>query len=191
MKYVGIAWMVIVFVFCFALMAYAEEDKTEMVKAQAIAEAEAKLQPLANKVKDQFDEVLKDRKLGYTEMDILRKAIVKYQTNLDTANKHLAVYKTSLASEVYPPAVKLTKLYFTIFFLSDGGWHHQDEMRLLVAKEGVGLQDIESVAPIGFVIFLAFCFIIALLISESTGSAMAALWAVILFTMAIVAVFFF
>jgi hypothetical protein len=147
MKYAGTVCGIVVFVLCFALMAYADptapatEDKTEATKVAAEAEAKAQLKPYADRVKNQFNEVLKDRELAYEEMKLLRKAVKSYQSKLANVNKHLAVYKVSLISEAYPPAVKLTELYFTNLFFGNGRWH-KDEMRLLAAKEGVDIQNI-------------------------------------------------
>ena len=76
MKLWTMTWTAFVMVFCFAIAAYAQEtDKTEMVKAQVIAEAEVKLQPLEANINILFDETLKDRQIKWEEMEKLDAAI--------------------------------------------------------------------------------------------------------------------
>ena len=164
MKLWTMTWTAFVMVFCFAVAAYADpvgEDKTEAVKIQAIVEAEAKLQPLEANIKTIFDETLKDRRIQYSEMKKLDAAIEKYETELKAVNQHMAIYGYARESRAYQPAIELNKLYFPgYFFLSDGRWH-QNEMRLLAAKEGVDIQSI-AVSPLtGFCLVLLGCAIIA------------------------------
>ena len=157
MKLWTMTWMAFVMVFCFAIAAYAQEtDKTEAAKIQAMAEAEAKLQPLETNIKSIFDETLKDRRIRYAEMEKFDQAVTVYQQALSDANQHLAIYKLTRESRAYQPAMDLHKLYFQNPVY---GKSNQDKIRLLAAKEGVDLREIQT-----FVAFTQFMILLLLLI---------------------------
>lgn len=187
MKLWTMTWMAFVMVFCFAVAAYAQEDKTEAAKAQTIAETEAKLQPLEANIKSLFYETLLDRRIQYAEMEKLDTAIEKYQQELVAVRQHLAIYKNlTRESRAYQPAMELNKLYFSgYFFLSDGR-HHQKEIRLLAAKEGVDIQDIGVQPPVGFCLVLLFCGAIVFLVGVKEKCAPAILWGIAFLIMSLI-----
>lgn len=163
MKYAGTVCGIVVFVLCFALMAYAEptapapEDKTEAAMIQAIAEAEAKLQPLEDNVNILWKEMFEDRQVKWEEMRSLNAAIEKYEQELETANQHLSIYGAKLTNRLYLSTLEFNKFYFKG---TKYGYLYQLKMRLIAAKEGVDLRKIEThLSGTGWTVPFGFMFL--------------------------------
>ncbi len=134
--------MAVVALFCFTLAAYAQEDKTEAAKIQAIADAEAMLQPLEDNVSILWKKMFEDRQVKWEEMKSLNAAIEKYENELEAANQHLSIYDDAKL----PNRLYLSTREFNKFYFQGAKYGHLDQpkMRLIAAKEGVDLQKIEK-----------------------------------------------